>query len=694
MADIRDSLNATGRWIATHRGLLVPIVAASLVFVILVPLPPLLMDILLAANLALAAMILLTSIYVSRPLDFSVFPSLLLGVTLIRLVLNVASTRLILTAGADGRTLPEAQHAAGHVIWSFSQFVTSGSLAVGLILFVILIVIQFIVITRGAARISEVAARFVLDAMPGKQMAIDADLNAELITTDEALSRRSEVAREADFYGAMDGASRFLRGDAVAALIITLVNILGGCYVGMVQYGWSWPQTAELFTRLTIGDGLVTQIPAFIVAVSAALIVTRPAGSSRLGEEVVGQLISRPVVLVITAVFLTALAMTSLPKLPLLALGAGCAGLAWVLTRSRRRAGTERPEPAKQQGDADEEDLHELMAVEAMGIEMGYTLVGMVDPDQDGELLGRIAALRRQIASELGLLVPPIKIRDNLQISAHSYVIRIRGAKVASGRLYPKQLLAVASERPGGKLIGRETTEPAFGAPAVWINPSQRDRAEEMNYAVVTPAGVLMTHLAEVVRRHAPDLLTREQVVKLLDNLKSAAASLVGEVTEKVETARIQKVLQSLLGEQVPIRDLETILEAVSEAADMNDIEQMTEHVRGCLARTLSQQYAGRDGKLRCVRLDATLEETLNGQYVSEAHGDAGQLNEKLVRAVGEGLTRLKRGGYPPVVLCSPPVRTTLRRLLMPSQPNAAVLAYNEIDSVEVEPLETVGVEA
>ena len=694
-----------------HRGLVLPVGAAALIFVILVPLPPALIDVLLAANITLAAIVLLTAIYVKSPLDFSVFPSVLLGATLGRLVLNVATTRLILTAGANGRTLEQARTAAGQVIWSFSEFVTSGSLAVGVILFAIIVVIQLVVVTKGAARISEVAARFVLDAMPGKQMAIDADLAAGLISEAQAQRRRRRIAREADLYGAMDGASKFLRGDAVAAVLITVINILGGLYVGMVQYGWGLSQTASLFTRLTIGDGLVTQIPAFLVSVSAALIVTRSTARTDLGEEAISQLLARPIVLVITAVFLAALAMTSLPKVPLLTLGVGCVGLAAVLSRKKpadREAEPDEVEPDTS-GDADAtppQHVEHLLAVDAMRVELGYALVRLVDPQQDAAeakvtmtMLDRIAALRRQIALELGLVVPPIRIRDNLALDARGYVLSVRGAKVAGGRLYPGQLLAIAPDHPAGQLLGREATDPAFGSPAVWIGPSQREHAERLDYTVVEPSGVLATHLAEVVRRHAAELLSRERTAALLENLRASAGNLVEEVTEKLRIGQIQKVLQHLLTERVPIRDLEAILEAVGEAADRTDeTGRIAEHVRARLGRTLSQQYCDEDGRLWCAALDAELEETLH-THLSLAGRPATasvippELSERLSEAAAVAADGLRRRGKRPVLLCSPTIRPAVRQLIAPSLPDAAVLGYNEIESVQIQTVESVGIE-
>ncbi|MDD4890295.1 MAG: FHIPEP family type III secretion protein, partial [Phycisphaerae bacterium] len=453
-----------------HRGLMVPTGAILLIVVLLVPLSTSLLDLLLVASLTLSAVILVTTIYVTQPLEFSVFPSLLLGTTLLRLVLNTATTRLILTAG-DRTSAGNATEAAGKVIETFGNFVAGGSLAVGVIIFVILVVIQFVVITKGSTRISEVAARFTLDAMPGKQMAIDADLNAGLINEVTARQRRQQITREADFYGAMDGASKFVRGDAIAGIIITIVNILGGLYVGMIEYNWTFHECLTSFTKLTIGDGLVSQIPAFIISISAGLIVTRSASESNLGEEMLGQLTAKPIALVIAAVFLGMLMITPLPKPPLLLLGGSCAAVAWILSRTRvKQAAADSAAAMKAAAPKKEpEKIESLLAVEPMELEVGYGLVRMVDAAAGGDLLDRISLIRRQIATELGILVPPIRIRDNMQLSPNEYAIKIRGTQVARGEAFPGQFLAMDSGVASERIPGRATTEPAFGLPALWI---------------------------------------------------------------------------------------------------------------------------------------------------------------------------------------------------------------------------------
>ena len=698
MATELGKLEAAAGAIGRHQGLILPVAVAAMVLVILVPLPAGLMNVLLLGNVALAAVVLLMTVFVGSPLEFSVFPSLLLGTTLFRLVLSLAATRLILTCGADGRTIAEAQGAAGGVLWAFGQFVTSGSLAVGVILFVVLAIMQFGVVTQGAARISEVAARFVLDAMPGKQAAIDADLAAEAVTLEQARERRGTVAREADFYGAMDGASKFLRGDAIAAVLVLLVNVLGGLYVGLVQYHWPLGSTAELFVRLTIGAGLATQVPAFLVSVAAALIVSRSGAETDLGRQVVSQLTARPVAIGITAVLLAGLLLTSLPKLPVLLLGGGCLGLALVLRRREQAAaasqGSQAASPAAK-GLA-VQHVRDLLAVDAMRIELGFALISLVD-GEGGALLGRVAGLRRRMAAELGLIVPPIRIRDDMQRDARSYAIFIRGAEVASGRLYPREVLAVGPQDGGEVLIGRVTTDPAAGGWAIWISPSQRARAEAMGYAVADSAEVLLTHLDVTIRRHAAELLSRQQVAELLDNLKATAPSLVAEVTGKLTTAQIQKVLQNLLREQVSVRDLEGIIEYLCDAAcRSNETSELTERVRAAMGRSLCQQFCDGEGRLSCVSLSPALEQEL-GSYVAD--GPAGgaaaipaEVGKAVSQAVSEGLASLRGQGRRPVVVCAPEIRPALWRLLEAAVPEAVVLGYNEIESVKVESVASLGI--
>lgn len=665
------------------RDLILPIAAVSLIFVMLVRLPTGLMDVLLAANLAFAAVVLLTTIYVSSPLELSVFPSMLLAATLFRLVLNCATTRLILTAGDSSG---EATAAAGHVIQAFGDFVASGSLAVGLIIFIILIVIQFVVITKGATRISEVAARFTLDGMPGKQMAIDADLNAGLIDEAEARRRREAISNEADFYGAMDGASKFVRGDAIAGIIITLVNIIGGLIIGKVTYNWDIAKCLDVFTRLTIGDGLVSQIPAFIISISAGLIVTRSTGKTNLGEELISQLTRSPRALIVAAVFLVMLAFAKLPKGPLVFMAASCGGIAYVVDRANKQKKNKQARAAREAAPAAKPDkVESLLHVDRMELEIGYALIKLVDVKQGGDLLQRISMIRRQIALDLGIVVPSIRIRDNVHLAANQYSIKIKGVEVARSEAFPDQFLAMDSGTVTGKLTGKETQEPAFGLPAVWIPPNRKDQAEMMNYTVVDCSSVLATHITEIIKANAAELLTRQELNALLDNVKEKAPAVVEEVVGgTLKAGDVQKVLQALLEERVPIRDMETILETLGDwGARTQDLEVLTEYVRNALARTICAQYRDEQDRIRCITLDPAVEDTINRHVQRTERGCflalPPTLASQIIQAIADQLTKLTELGAHPVILCSPQIRLPLRRLLTPTLKNIVVLAYNEI---------------
>jgi len=701
-ADSQLTLPPWMRAMGRYSSLVVPVSLIGLLAVIIVPLPPMAMDFLIACNLSLAAVVLLTTVYVKSPLEFSVFPSLLLATTLFRLVLNVASTRLILSA--DAPTPDGVTDVAGQVIETFGTFVTGGvgaqgNVVVGVIIFIILIVVQFVVITKGATRISEVAARFTLDGMPGKQMAIDADLNAGLIDEAAARDRRDAITREADFYGAMDGASKFVRGDAIAGIIITLINIVGGFAIGVFDKGWPASDTMAAFTKLTIGDGLVSQIPAFIVSIAAGLIVTRSSSKRDLGEEFTQQLISSPVALTITALFLVMMAFTGLPALPMIAIAAGIGATAWFIRRkgkiqSRAHAEARQQESAAAEGPP---PVEKLLAVDTMELEVGYGLVRMVDQSQGGDLLDRISMIRRQVAMELGLIVPPVRIRDNMQVPPNDYRIKIRGNDVARGQVQPGKLMAMDSGIASGELEGQKTREPAFGLDAWWIDHGQRERAEMMNYTVVDPSSVLATHLTEVIKSHAAELLSREEANNLVDQVKEKSPKLVEEVVgDQIKPAELQKVLQSLLRERVPIRDMETILETLSEwASRTKDLDVLTEYVRNALRRTICGQYAEPDAqtgenRLYCVTLDPGVEDMVNG-YIER--GQAGTsmsmppaVANRITTAVLEEMQKLIAGGHHPVVLASPQVRAQVRQILAPHLSNVAVLGYNEVsDGVDVE---------
>jgi flagellar biosynthesis protein FlhA len=686
----QSNLPAPFRLVARHRHLLVPLSFLSLIIVLVVPLPTLILDVLLSANISLSAVVLLTTIYMVRPLDFSAFPALLLATTLFRLVLNVASTRLILTA--DAGSPEEALSVAGHVIEAFADFVAGDSIVVGVIIFTILVVVQFVVITKGATRMSEVAARFTLDAMPGKQMAIDADLSAGLIDEAEARRRREAIMREADFYGAMDGASKFVRGDAIAGMVITLVNILGGFAIGTLEKGWSFQESLDVFTRLTIGDGLVSQVPSFIIAIAAGLIVAQTSDRQTLGEEIPRQLAAQPMALALIAGFLGILSFTPLPSIPLLAAATVTGVIAWATRSAQRlerrkieadaRAAAAAPPPGQQ-------DVSDLLAVDSLEIEIGYGLVSLVDRARGGDLLDRISMIRRQLAVELGIVVPPIRIRDNMQLDANQYRVKLRGAAIARGTVYPELLMAMDSGLARGRLEGLAEKEPAFGLEAIWIDRSLKARAETMNYTVVDATSVVATHLTELVRQYADELLSREEINHLLAQLRKTSAKLVEEtIPSVVKPGELQKVMQNLLRERVPVRDLETILETLGDwAVHTKDLAVLTEYVRNALRRTICATWAetGPDGtpRLYCVSVDPALEDLIGGYIDRSPAGTSMTMPPPVARRIAGAVSRasgpLVAAGHQLVVLTSPSVRAQLKQILDAHVPNCVVLSYNEI---------------
>ena len=661
--------------------MLLPISALGLILVILIPLPLPMMDMLLLVNITLSGIVMLTVMYINGPLEFSSFPSLLLAVTLFRLVLNIATTRLILTNGD-----------AGVVIKTFGDFVAGGSLVVAVIIFSIIVVIQFVVITKGATRIAEVAARFTLDGMPGKQMAVDADLNAGVLTQEEAKSRRAEITREADFYGAMDGASKFVRGDAIAGIIITLINIVGGVYVGIVEKGMAIGATLRTYTILTIGDGLVSQIPAFIVSIAAAMIVTRSAAKKNLGEELLEQLTSQPIALALTGGFLVALALTPLPKPPLVLLAASCVGVAFLLKR-REVVAVAQVEAAKSRQTAPER-IEKHLAPDPMELEVGYGLIRLVDRKQGCDLLDRITNLRKQMAQDLGIIVPPIRIRDDMQLQPNELRVKLRGGEIGKAEVLPGHLLAIDAGTVSEPMNGLETTEPAFGLPALWIDESQRHEAERRGYTTVDASSVVATYLTELIKRHAAELLTRQEVHRLLDNLKEKAPKLVEEVVPKVlGTGEVQRTLQALLRERVPIRDLETILETIGDwAARTKDTEVLAEYARNALARTICRMNMAEDGKVHCITFDPSLETLINKGLERTDRGTIlalpPQLQSRIVEAIGAQVDQASAsaGGRSPVILCSPQIRAMVRRMIETALPAVAVMSFNEIaQGVEVQ---------
>ncbi|MBI3911638.1 MAG: flagellar biosynthesis protein FlhA [Armatimonadetes bacterium] len=662
-----------GRWMR-QTDLWLPLGAVAIVLVLIVPLPHWLLDVLLVANIGLALGVMLATFYTSQPLQLSSFPSLLLLLTLFRLSLNVAATRLIL-----------GQADAGAVIASFGSFVIAGNPVVGVVVFAILVVIQFVVITSGAGRVAEVAARFTLDAMPGKQMAIDADLNAGIIDEAGARARREAIAREADFYGAMDGASKFVRGDAIAAVVMIVVNILGGFVVGVLQRGMDLTGALQTYTVLTVGEGLVTQVPALLVSTASGLIVTRAGSSeSSLGREVALQLTSQPRALAIAAGLVGSLALVpGLPRLPILLVGGLYGAGAYGLLRQRRPAAPKAPSPAP----PPPENMLDLLPIDAVQVEIGYALVGLADSRQGGDLLERITAVRRQVATELGLVVPPIRVRDDPQLAGNTYVFKLRGQEVARGEVFIGQVLAM---NPGGVptksgLAGIHTHEPAFGLPATWISENQRLAAEMAGYTVVDPTSVLVTHLAEIIRRHAPEILTRQDTQALLGAIRQQAGAVQEELIPNLLTlGQLQKVLQNLLAERVPIRDLASILEALADAAPVTkDPELLTEFARQRLARVISKMAAADGDTLYAVTVHPSVEQEIadsvrRTEFGSQVAMEPGRLRHFVETAARE-LEKLTARGYAPVLLCSPRVRGHVRQVLARYLSTVTVLSFAEV---------------
>ncbi len=670
-------MSRLSRW----QDLVLPLGLIASVLVIIVPLPPAALDILLAANVTVSVIVLLTTIYVRTPLEFSIFPSLLLATTLGRLVLNVASTRLILTHGGDAK-----MHAAGGVIKAFGEFVAGDQLVVGIIIFVIIVVIQFVVITKGATRISEVAARFALDGMPGRQMAIDADLNAGMIDEKEAQRRREEITQQADFYGAMDGASKFVRGDAIAGIIITLINVIGGFVIGVVQEGMPLADAAEIFTKLTIGDGLVSQVPAFLVSLAAGLLVTRSTQSTDLPAQFMQQLFSNPRALAVAAGFLAILVMTNLPKVPLLALGAGCGSLALLLARQTRAKEQKIAQQAKAEAvKPQEERIEDFLAIDPMEIEIGASLVKLASPKYGGDLLPRITAVRQSVAADIGIILPKVRIRDNIRLGEHEYRIKIANSPVAHGEVHPGKLLALDSGMTTGKIAGIETRDPAFQQPAVWIDQGLADRAQMLGYTPVEPTAVLATHLQEVVRRHADELLTRDATKHLLDELKKVSPAVVDElIPGALKLAEVQQVLQMLLREEVPVRQLAQILETLGDyAGKTKDLGFLAEYVRNRLARTISTRYRDAEGRLFVLTLDPALEDKVAAGIEHTERGlfirTSPQTIEKICQRIGDELPKLTRTGKRPIVLVSPQVRAGLKQMTAANLPRLVVMSFNEV---------------
>lgn len=658
--------------------------------VLIIPIPTFLLDLLITVNISVTLLVLLVTLHAKGPLDLSTFPSILLFLTLFRLSLNVASTRQILLQGYGGQ-----------VIASFGEFVVGGNIVVGMVVFLIIIVIQFIVITKGATRISEVAARFTLDAMPGKQMSIDADLNAGLITEEQARKRRELISREAEFHGAMDGASKFVSGDAIAGIIIVLINIVGGIVIGMRQ-GMPVMEALQHYTILTVGDGLVSQIPSFIIATASAVIITKTSSSENLGRDLKGQMFSQPNAVAFAAGILGVFSIIpGLPKLPFMILAGFFGTLFLVLRRSTKKLAAE--EAMEKDGKKNvqeaqsEESVEKLLHVDRMGIEVGYKLVPLVDPHKNGGILERINALRRQMARDMGLIVPPIRVRDNLQLESNQYVIKIRGQDVARGELFPDCYLAIDSGTTTKSVEGMKTFDPAYGLPALWVSGTVKEEAEASGYTIVDPVSVMITHLTEIIKNHAYEILCREDVQKLIENLKKESPTVVEELAPSViPLGSIQEVLKNLLKEQVPIRDMATILETIADyVPTTKDTELITEYVRQRLSRTICQRYQNREGKIGVISFDPQLEQSIANSIHKTERGNLLALEPNMAQKLIDKLTEVVRGslssGYEVVLLTSSNVRRHIRRLIENALPHVAVLSYKEISSgVKIDSVGTV----
>ncbi|MFH2049466.1 MAG: flagellar biosynthesis protein FlhA [bacterium] len=650
----------------------------GIICVLVIPIPTVLLDFALAFNITFSLIVLLTTLYITRPLDLSVFPGMLLIVTLMRLSLNVASTRLIL-----------GQAYAGEVINSFGDFVVQGNYVVGFIVFIILVIIQFVVITKGAGRISEVAARFTLDAMPGKQMAIDADLNAGIITDNEAKTRRSDIAREADFYGAMDGASKFVRGDAIAGILITLTNIIGGFVIGIVINDMSISDSMRTYSLLSIGDGLVTQIPALLVSTASGIIVTRAAATANMGSDLSNQLIKQPRAIMVTAVVIILFGLLpGMPTFTFLTIGLVAGGIGYMSKEFQAKKLLDDKKSRQKQTEKNqhvEERTEDLLKVDILGLEIGYGLIPLVDPNQKGDLLERISSIRKQIAGELGIVVPPIRIRDNVQLSPNEYQIKVKGIKVAKFKILTDHVLAINPGYIEEHLDGFETKDPAFGLNATWILPTLREVAEAKGFTVVEPGAVIATHLTEIIRSSANELVTRQDVQHLIDTLKEDYPALVDSIIpEQVSLGMLQKVLQTLLHERVPVRDLTTILETISDyIGATKEPDVLGEYVRMSLKRQITELYRDRDGKVNVFTIDPSVEQALAESVQNTKQGlmlavDP-SMAETLLEKMSELVNDVQMAGLTPVCLCSPNIRLALHRLVETKFPGIAVLSYNEI---------------
>jgi flagellar biosynthesis protein FlhA len=664
-----------------RNGLGVPLLVMTIIAMMVLPLPAFLLDVLFTFNISLSLIILLAVIYVRRALEFAAFPTVLLGATLLRLGLNVASTRIVLINGHTGA------HAAGHVIAAFGQFVVGGNYAVGMVVFIVLVIINFVVITKGAGRISEVSARFTLDAMPGRQMAIDADLNAGIITQAEAIVRRQEVREEADFYGAMDGASKFVRGDAIAGILIVFINLFGGTIIGAAQHGMSLADAGRTYALLTIGDGLVAQIPALLLSVAVAILVTRVSRSHDMGQQIMSQVLGQPRALGVTAGILGLLgAIPGMPNLVFLAMALACGMGAYFLSKQRQLQKKAAAAPAAapvtplEQRELSWDDVE---PVDLIGLEVGYRLIPLVDRNQGGELMGRIKGVRKKLSEELGFLVQAVHIRDNLELGPNSYRITILGAPVGESEVFPDRELAINPGQVSGTLPGAVTKDPAFGLDAIWIDKSRREQAQAQGYTVVDASSVIATHLSHLLQSHAHELLGHEEVQQLLNRLAKTAPRLIEDLVPKLlPMSVVVKVLQYLLLERVPIRNLRTICEALAELAPKTqDPLALVAGVRIALGRSIVQNIGGLRDELPVITLDPGLEQLLQDSMAGggESPGFEPSLADRVQTALSDSTRRQEAAGEPAVLLVAPKIRPWVARLMRYSTPTLSVLAYNEI---------------
>ncbi len=668
-----------------RRGVGAPVIMLVMLAMLMLPLPPFLLDMLFSFNIALSLVILLAVVYVMRPLEFAAFPTVVLMATLLRLALNIASTRVVLLHGHDG------PGAAGKVIEAFGEFVIGGNFAVGLVVFAILTIINFVVITKGATRVSEVTARFTLDAMPGKQMAIDADLNAGLLTQEQARDRRQEVREEADFYGSMDGASKFVRGDATAGILILIINIVGGFFVGVMQHGLSASEAARTYTLLTIGDGLVAQVPALMLSIAAAVIVTRATRRQDMGQQLIAQVFGQPKALAVAGVVLGVMGLIpGMPNIAFLLLGSMCGGAAWMMHKRSREtrerlteAATEAP-AATAPTERLELGWEDVASVDPLGLEVGYRLIPLVDVHQGGELMGRIKSVRRKLSQELGFLVPAVHIRDNLDLSPNTYRITLMGVPMGEAEVHNERLMAINPGQVHGSLQGIATQDPAFGLEAVWIEIGQRELAQSYGYTVVDPATVIATHLSHILQNHAHELLSHQDVQQLLDRLAASAPKLVEDlVPKRLPLGVVVKVLQNLLAERVPIRNTRSIVESLAEhAGQSQDPGVLTAAVRVALGRQIVQEITGLGTEVPVITLAPELEQilmnSLAGGGVAGAAVEPG-LAERLQQSVADAARRQEVSGEPAVLLVAPQLRPWLARFTRHVAQNLHVLAYNEV---------------